>query len=324
MAKLKRFSGTPVSEGVRLEVGKYTVFAVRNAQKDVAVRMRREPRRFLRACMRVPFLRGIVRLLRDVIRLFDGLNESAELTPHRPVRGTAAEKGIARALHVHPQTIVAWMSAILIPILLFLGIYAAPAGAEALLLSRFALNRSAVNGIVCAVRILGTLCAIALAGRLRVVRRLLMYKGAINKLINCYECRDEISAENAAQYPIHTRRSESAYLLCLMILCMIFFSWLRVDGVFSMLAVRIGIVLLTAALFNEPFSALEGAELTLPVRIVRAPIDFLQHLMTLEPHPQMLEVAVCAFEAVLSDDASSEDAASVDLPSENDEEVNSL
>ena len=72
MAKLKRFGGTPVSEGVRLEVGKYTVFAVRNANRDISVRMRREPRKLLKMCMHVPFLRGITRLIRDIVRFLDG------------------------------------------------------------------------------------------------------------------------------------------------------------------------------------------------------------------------------------------------------------
>lgn len=303
MAKLRRFSGTPVSEGVRLEVGKYTVFAVRNAQKDISVRMRREPRNLLRTCMRIPFLRGVTRLIRDIVRLFDGLSESAELKPLRPVRGTSAERTIARAFRIHPQSLVTLTSAILIPILLFLGLYAAPEGAEVMLRS-FNLTRAQLNGIVCGVRIVGALAAIAFIGRLRVIKRLLMYKGALNKVINCYECRDEISAENASLYPIHTRRSEPAFMICVMIISMILFSWVNISSIWLTLIARIGIILAVAAVFNEPYSALESADMTLPVRIARAPIDLLQHMTTLEPHPQMLEVAVCAFEAVLGDNGS--------------------
>jgi len=301
MAKLRRFSGTPVSEGVRLEVGKYTVFAVRNAQKDISVRMRREPRKLLRTCLRIPFLRGITRLIRDIIRLFDGISESAELNPNRPVRGTQAEKRIAKVLKVHPQSIVAWTSAILIPLILFAGLYAAPEGAEAILRDKFTLTRAQLNGIVCAVRIMGALMSIGLIGRLRVIRRLLMYKGAINKAINCYECKDEISIENVARYPIHTRRSEGTFLICVMILCMICFAWIRVDSILLGALVRIGIALAVAAVFNEPFAALESADMTLPVRITRAPMDLMQHITVLEPTEQMLEVAVCAFRAALGE-----------------------
>lgn len=301
MAKLRRFSGTPVSEGVRIEVGKYTVFAVRNAKKDISVRMRREPRNTLRTLMRIPFLRGATRFLRNIFRLLDGLGESAELKPNRPLRGTKFERGLARFFRVHPQSIVSLVSAILIPLILFAGIYAAPEGAEYFLRSFFSLTRAQMNGIVCAVRIVGMLAAVGTIARLRVLNRLGMYQGAINKVINCYECRDEISMANAADYPIHTRRSEPVFTICVMVLSMIVFSWIRVDSIFLGMIARIVVVLLVAAVFNEPYIALEAAELTLPVRIVRAPLDLVQHITALEPQPQMLEVAVCAFKAALDE-----------------------
>lgn len=302
MAKLKRFSGTPVSEGVRLEVGKYTVFAVRNAKKDISVRMRREPRVLLRACMRIPFLRGVTRLLRDIHRFFDGLAECAELKPHRPVRGAAADRAVARIFRAHPQSVVTLVSALLIPVILLIALILAPEGAEALLGSSFDLTRAQLNGLVCAVRILGMLISIWAICRLRVFNRLAMYKGALNKVINCYECRDEISLDNAALYPIHTRRSEPAFLISVLILSMILFCMVPVQNVLMTALSRLLILLGVAAVLNEPFSALEAADMTLPVRIARAPIDLLQHITTLEPDRQMLETAVCAFEAVLGSD----------------------
>ena len=308
MAKLRRFSGTPVAEGVRLEVGKYTVFAVRNEKKDIAVRLRREPRRLLRALLRIPFLRGVARLLRDLYRFFDGLSESAELSPQRPVRGIVPEQKLAAFLHISPQSIATLLSALCLPIIAFCCLYAAPKGAEIVLSASSGLTRAQINAIICAVRVLCLLVAVGFGGRLRVVRRLLMYKGALNKCINCYECRDEMTAEAAAQYPIITRRSESAFLLSVAIISMIFFALVHVDGLLLNLAIRIGIVLGVAALLNEPFSALEGADMTLPVRIARTPLDLLQYLTTLEPHPQMTEVALCAFHAALGEAEENDEA----------------
>ena len=301
MAKLRRFSGTPVAEGVRLEVGKYTVFAVRNEKKDISVRVRREPRTLLRALLHVPFLRGITRLMRDLIRFFDGIGESCELKPQRPVRGTKAEREVAAFLNVSTQSIAAFVSAVALVLLAFLCLYAAPKGFESLLASTAA-TRAGTNAIVAVVRILGLLCATFLGCRLRVIRRLLMYKGAINQCINCYECKDEVTGENAAEYPIITRRSESAFLLSVAIVSMIFFPMVHDYGVPVNLAVRIGIILGVSALLNEPFSALEAAHMSGLVRVLRAPMDALQYLTTLEPHPQMTEVAVCAFTAALEDE----------------------
>jgi len=299
MAKLKRFSGTPVAEGVRLEVGAYTVFAVRNEERDISVRLRKEPRGVLRTLLRIPFLRGVTRLFRDIIRFFDGISESAELNPQSIVRGTAIERGFAGFFHLLPQTVVAWVSALMIPIIAFICLFAAPLGADSMLSEYFDLARVWQNAIVCAVRILATLLAIGAVGRLRVFNRLLMYRGAINQVTNCYECRDELSLENAAEYPLIARRSESAFLISVLVVSMIFFSMVRTEGVIVSALVRIGILLGVAAVLNEPIRAMEDADMTLAVRIVRAPYDLFQRMTVLEPHPQMLEVAVCAFQAAL-------------------------
>ena len=301
MAKLKRFGGTPVSEGVRLEVGKYTVFAVRNARGDISVRMRREPRRFLRMCMQVPFLRGAVRLVRDIVRFLDGLGEAAELNPHRAVRGAKAERSVARAFSVHPQSIAALLSGILIPLIAFGCLFAAPRGAEMFFQDYLSPTRTQLNWMVCAVRIAAALLGIGLTCRLRVVNRLCMYKGAINKVTNCYECRDKISIENAAAYPTITRRSEPVFLMGVLIFSLIGFTFIRTEGILLTAIARILIVLAVAAIFNEPYAALESADMTLAVRITRAPMDLMQHITVLDPTEQMLEVAVCAFQAALGE-----------------------
>ena len=64
---------------------------------------------------------------------------------------------------------------------------------------------------------------------------------------------------------------------------------------------KLAILLGVAAVLNEPFSALEAAELNWATRILRAPIDLIQHMTTLEPHPQVMEVALCAFRAALGE-----------------------
>ena len=48
--------------------------------------------------------------------------------------------------------------------------------------------------------------------------------------------------------------------------------------------------------------------MTLPVRIARTPLDLLQYLTTLEPHPQMTEVALCAFHAALGEAEENDEA----------------
>lgn len=301
MAKLRRFSGTPVSEGVRIEVGTYTVFAVRNEEKDISVRIRREPRRILRTLMRIPLLRGITRMLRDIYRFFDGISESAELHPQKAVQGSRGARKIAKFLHVHPQSLCAVGTFCLLPILAFLLLYAAPMGAEALLYDITSLSRAWINAIVCVFRIVCLIAGVGCAGHLPVMKRMLMYRSAINQTVNCYECRDEISVKNAMQYPRQSRRSEAAFLMCVAICSMILFAFLRIDNILLSALARILIVFGVAAMVNEPFAALEAAELNLATRFLRAPMDLFQHMTTIAPSEQIMEVAVSAFQTALGE-----------------------
>ena len=88
-----------------------------------------------------------------------------------------------------------------------------------------------------------------------------------------------------------------AYLFISLIL----FSLLRIDNILLSIIIRLLIIFGVAAVLNEPFSALEVAEINWATRILRAPIDLFQHMTTAEPHPQMLELTVCAFKAALGE-----------------------
>lgn len=301
MAKLKRVSGFPVAEGVRLDVGKYTILAVRNAEKDISLRMRREPRRLSRALERIPFARGVARLALDVARFFSGVSESAELDPQRPVKGTAPERALCGVLKAHPQSFVAWTSGLLLILIALASLYLAPQGVDYLLRARTALPRRAIRAIVCALRICALYAGVYCVGRLRVFRRLLMYKGALNQALNCYECGEPLSAESAAEYPLMARRSEAAFLLGTLTISIVLFSLLPPQGAFSGALTRLGILFGVAALFGEAHRMLEEAPLNGFVRALRAPMDWIQLMTTLAPHPQMMEVVVCAFEAALGE-----------------------
>lgn len=301
MAKLRRFSGTPVSEGVRLEVGKYTVFAVRNAQKDISVRMRREPRKALRVLMRIPLVRGVTRFFRDVIRFFDGIAEAHELDPQRPVRGTRVENAVARFFRVSPQGLVTLVSALCLPLIFFFCMYAAPAGTERLMLHTFAAPDSAVRWTTCAVRVFGFLLAVGLSAHLRSFNRLLVYRAAINQASNCYACTGDVTLDAAAEYPRLARRSEPAFIIFVTAVSIILFTLIPSNRLWVYLPARIGILLGVAAVLNEPILALENAAMSPAVRVLRAPMDLIEHIMTRRPGQEPLEVAVCAFQAALGD-----------------------
>lgn len=301
MKKLRHFDGSAVSEGIRLEVGKYTVFAVRNTKRDISVRQRKEPRRMMGLLIHIPFLRGITRLFRDIVRFFDGISESRELKPARPVRGTRVEQKIASALKIPAQSIVTLISAILIPLILFCCMYAAPMGVQIAIHNLIDPTYFRYTLIMSLTRCIFALFAIWAILHLRVINRLLMYKCAFNKALNCYECKDDVIPGNVKRYPRYARRSEPAFLLSVFTVSLFIFPFIRSSNIAVYAVTRLLIIPVVAAIINEPISALENARLTKVVQILRAPLDAFQRMTTIEPDSRVIEVVVCAFQTALGE-----------------------
>lgn len=293
----------PVAEGARFTVGSATAFAVRREEKDIALRIRRERRPLRQAMSRTPFVRGMQRLVLSTFGLVDGISESAELYPQRVSKGNRLERGTADMFQFHPESLVGLLSGLAIPILLLGLIWGLPLAVERFLLPGLSLTRQWTNGVMCAVRILGTWLALFLCGRLRIVKRLCMYRGAINKVLNAYEDRRrEPTLDEAVDAEPIYHRSDTAFLMVVLALSLIAFACIRTFTLPVQLLVRVLTVFAVAGIVNEPIQALERLKLTHPLSALLAPYRGLERLFVREPNDQMVEVALCAFNAAREND----------------------
>ena len=294
---------SPVAEGVRFRIGSATAFAVRKDNKDVALRIRREYHPAREAMERIPFVRGIVRLAGGTADFLDGVLESAELHPQQIARGRRFEQRFAELFRVNPVSFIAAGSAIVAIVLLVGLLLVAPWAVDRFLLPQFELTRPAINAVTCAVRVLGALICVALIPRLRVLNRLCMYRGAINKVLNTPASKGcRVSQEAAGQASHLTRRSDSAFAVTVLLLSMIVFALVRTFTLPVQLLVRLLIVLIIAAVINEPILLLEKARRGTFAAALLGPQVLLERLLVRRPHPQMVEVAVYAYNAALEND----------------------
>lgn len=293
----------PVAEGARFTVGSATAFAVRREEKDIALRIRRERRPLRQAMSRTPFVRGMQRLVHATFGLVDGISESAELYPQRVAKGNRLERNAGELFQFHPESLVGLLSGLAIPLLLLGLIWGLPMMAERLLLPHFVLTRRWINGVMCAIRILGAWLALFLCGRLRGVRRLCMYRGAINKVLNAYEThRREPTLDEAMDAGRVYHRSDAAFLMVVLALSFVAFACIRTFTLPVQLLVRALTVFAVAGIVNEPIQALERHKLNHPLSALLAPYRQLERMFVLEPHDQMVEVALCAFNAAREND----------------------
>lgn len=293
----------PVAEGVRFGIGSAVVFAVRREGKDIALRIRRERHPMGELLGRIPFVRGMRRLVRCTFGWLDSLSESRELEPQRISKGTRAEQSFAALFQAHPESLVGLISALLIPLLLVGMTMGLPWAVNRWVLPNFELRRGGINALLCAARILGMLLGLALCARLRVVKRLCMYRGAINKVLSACEARREtpgIDEAMAASRVYH--HCDVAFMIVTLGVAMAGMTAIRTFTLPIQLLVRVLLVFAAAAVVNEPIQALERLKSRNPVSRLLAPCLWIERLFVAEPHRQMVEVAVCAFNAAREND----------------------
>ena len=123
----------PAAEGVRFEYGTATACAVRNRRRDITVRVVQRDHTLRNIFERIPLLRGVARLFGAISALPGAISESAQLKPRSAYRGSAFTREFARLFQMRPQSIAAFGTALLIPVILLALFMGMPAMIEAVL-----------------------------------------------------------------------------------------------------------------------------------------------------------------------------------------------
>jgi uncharacterized protein YqhQ len=130
------------------------------------------------------------------------------------------------------------------------------------------------------------------------VARLFGYHGAEHKTINAYEAGAELTPENVAKYPIQHARCGTAFLLTLVLISILVFTFLGPLPMFWRLASRILLIPVLAGIAVE-YIRWTANHLDSPiVRLLIKPNLALQSLTTREPDRSMLEVAIASFKTM--------------------------
>ncbi len=129
------------------------------------------------------------------------------------------------------------------------------------------------------------------------IRRLYGYHGAEHKCINCIESGRPLTVENVMASPRFHKRCGSSFIVLVVIISILLFFFIRVDGYGMRILVRLLMVPVIAGISFE-FLRYAGRHSNLFVDIISAPGVWLQHLTTKEPDEGMAEVAIAAVSAV--------------------------
>lgn len=280
---------------------------------------------------KIPFVRGSVRLFRQLVSGTKALLRSAELaddssTPddEPPVDNATGDQPVKRPSLIQKAgaALDAWLTrhsdvmlyvsaslGILFSVMLFILL----PNALTSLIGRFS-GLTAENGrqeailfnlIEGLIRITIFVGYLALTSRIKDIRRVWMYHGAEHKTIACYEAGETLTVEHAGKYSRFHPRCGTAFLFIVILVSIIVFSLVGWRGFWLNLLIRFALVPVVAGIAYE-ILRLAGRYDNRLTRAVSAPGLWLQRFTTAEPDDGMLEVAITAMNAVRPDSEQSD------------------
>jgi uncharacterized protein YqhQ len=139
-------------------------------------------------------------------------------------------------------------------------------------------------------------------GQIAEIKRVFAYHGAEHKTINAYEAGAELTPDNVCQFPLEHPRCGTSFLLTLVLISILFFSFLGPLPLWGRLLSRIIFLPFLAGIAYEYIRWTANHLESKLVQILVKPNLALQHLTTREPSMDMLEVAIAAFNSMRTDE----------------------
>lgn len=180
--------------------------------------------------------------------------------------------------------------------------------------SRWIENNVLLNLIEGSIRVILLVGYMALAAKMKDIKRMFAYHGAEHKTIRCYEAGLELTVENVRKQSKHHPRCGTSFLFVVMIISILVFSvaqhallyfvpsLLTLKGTFLykfiMIVFKLVLLPIVVSLTYE-LNRWIGRHDNWFTRILAGPGMLLQRISTNEPDDSMIEVGIAALQAVL-------------------------
>jgi len=302
--------GQAVIEGVMMRGPKEIAVAVRTPDKGIIIDKKPvasilQKYKFLK----LPIIRGVVSFIESLIMGTKALMFSAELVDieeeedkkkketmtEEERKATEAKEGKMKNLAIYFSVAIS----LVFGVGLFMLLPTVVVG-----LARDYLFKGANNFWVTllegVIRIAIFLAYVSLVSLMKDIRRVFEYHGAEHKTIFCYESGEELTVENARRFSRLHPRCGTSFLLIVMVISIIVFSFISWSNPWQRLGIRLLLLPVVAGLSYEVIK-FAGRSKSKCMRLVSMPGMWLQKITTREPDDSQLEVAIASLKAVLTD-----------------------
>lgn len=292
------YGGQAVIEGVMMRGSKALSVAVRNPEGDIVVHT--EPldtRIYGGKLAKTPFLRGLT-LLWDALGLgIKALMFSAEVAIEEENEDGEEDKEPEKVFEGPVQwTIIALSLSMMVLIFFVVPTFLASLIEGWLGIIDVPFWGHFIEGMIRLAFLIGYIWII---GFMADVKRLYGYHGAEHKTINAYEAGVELTPESVARFPLEHPRCGTAFLLTVVVISIILYSFLPPMGLFVRILSRLVLLPVVAGIAYEYLRFSAAHQDNAFIRLITKPNLALQRLTTREPELAMLEVAIVAFNEVV-------------------------
>ena len=275
------YGGQAVIEGVMIRGQRNIAVACRRPDGSIAVQRQPLTPIFTGRLRQIPLIRGVIAMAETLTLGMRALSYSANVAAE--AEGEEIGKGSMAGMLAVSLTIAIGVFFV-IPVL-------ASDRLEGLLGSSIAANIA--EGVIRLALFLGY---ILLIGRMNDIRRVFMYHGAEHMTVHAQERGDPLRIDCIRRYPTAHPRCGTAFLLVVMVVAIIAFIFVGREPFWWLIASRIVLVPLIAAVSYEVIR-FSGRHADNPlVRLITAPSLALQSLTTRQPDDDQIEIAIAAME----------------------------
>lgn len=298
-----QMGGQAVMEGIMMKGADRTAIAVR--REDGTINVKEQPLAPKKAWAKIPIIRGVLVFVDSLITGTKTLMYSAEvLEEDIPVEEqeemSKVDKWLLNKFGEKGFFNILLYSSVVLALAFSVGLFVLLPTWIVGLFSKVTESAILLNLIEGLLRIIMFVIYVLAISQMNDIKRVFQYHGAEHRTIHCYENGLELTPENCMQFESLHPRCGTSFLVFVMFISLLLFSFMGWPNVWVRLLSRLVLIPVVAGISYEVLKW-AGSSDSMLVKILSVPGLYMQKLTTKDPDRSMIEVAIVAVNACLSD-----------------------
>lgn len=296
--KKTSIGGQALIEGIMMKGPDKIATAVRKPDGDIEVKESEINRIFKNKFFKLPLIRGSFVLIDSLVSGVKELMYSAEFYGD-DYEEDAFDKFLKKVFKDKADTAIIYAS-VVIALIFSVGVFILGPTLLTNLAKNVIHNTFLLNLTEGIIRVSLFVGYVYLVSKLDDIKRVFMYHGAEHKTIHCYEHKEDLTVENVRKYSTLHPRCGTSFMINVMLISIIVFSFFGWPNPFMRLVIRLAMLPLIAGISYELNKYVGRSEKeNILTRIISYPGFLIQKITTKEPDDSMIEVAIEAMKRVI-------------------------